>query len=102
MTPDQATAMIAAMSGFFGIIALVTVAFTVLIYYFIFKRTGMSPWLSLLMLVPIANFVMLLILAFSEWPIQRELKALRAQLTASGGYSGSGGPVTPGSTITPT
>jgi hypothetical protein len=27
--------------------------------------------------VPIVNFIMLLILAFSTWPIQRELEATR-------------------------
>ncbi len=77
------------MGGVIAIVALVSVVFTVLIYFMIFKRTGMNPWLSLLMLVPLANFVMLIILAFTEWPIQRELNALRAQ---AGGrtYPGAG------------
>jgi uncharacterized membrane protein len=86
-TPDPTAVMagLAAMSGVILIIALVSVAFTVLIYYFIFKKTGMNPWLSLLMLVPLANFVMLLILAFSEWPVSRENAMLRAQLAGAGG-----------------
>ena len=29
------------------------------------------------MLVPIANIVMLLVFAYKEWPIQRELRELR-------------------------
>ena len=96
-TPDPAAVMagLAAMSGVFAIIALVSVAFTVLVYYFIFKRTGMNPWLSLLMLVPVANFVMLIVLAFTEWPVQRENKLLRAQLGGGpGAYPGSYQPAT--------
>ena len=97
-SPDQSLAALAAMSTVFLIFGLIAVVVTVLIYYFIFKRTGMNPWLSLVMLIPIGNLVMLLVLAFSEWPIEREVKALRAQL-AGGGYTGA---APPGSTITPT
>jgi hypothetical protein len=92
-TPDPAAIMagLAAMCGVFAIIALVSVAVTVVIYFFIFRRTGMNPWLALLMLVPVVNFVMLLVLAFSEWPIQRENAMLRAQLGGgTGTYPGPG------------
>jgi len=41
----------------------------------IFKRTGNSPALSLVMLVPLVNFGLLLWFAFSEWPIEKQLKA---------------------------
>jgi hypothetical protein len=34
--------------------------------------------MGLLMLIPVANLIMLLVLAFGEWPIEREVKALRA------------------------
>jgi hypothetical protein len=37
-------------------------------YWRIFKKAGFSPALSLLMLVPIANIVMLFFLAFADWP----------------------------------
>jgi RsiW-degrading membrane proteinase PrsW (M82 family) len=87
-----AIAAMAAMSGFFLLIGLVGIVFTVLIYYFIIKKAGLNPWLSLLMLVPVANFIVLLILAFSEWPVERENRALRAQL----------GVPPPGSIIMPT
>mgnify|MGYP006312585611 CR=1 FL=1 len=48
-------------------------------------RTGYSGALGLLYFVPLANIIFLLILAFSEWPIQREVKALRQQLAQSTG-----------------
>lgn len=31
-------------------------------------RIGLSPWLGLLALVPIANIALLLYIAFSKWP----------------------------------
>ncbi len=88
-----AYAAMAAMSGVIVLGGLVITVFTVWIYYTILKKTGMNPWLSLLMLVPLAGFVLLLILAFTEWPIERENRALRAQL----GLPPAGAP--PGATI---
>jgi hypothetical protein len=35
------------------------------------QRVGHSPWLSLLMLLPIANVILLYYIAFAEWPSQR-------------------------------
>jgi hypothetical protein len=95
-TPDLrgVTAAIAAMGVTIAIVVLVSVAVTVLIWFMIFNRTGMNPWLSLLMLVPIANFVMLIVLAFNEWPVQRELRMLRAQ-AGSGYYPGPTPPPPP-------
>ena len=45
----------------------------------IFSKAGFSWALGLLMLVPIANIIMFLFLAFAEWPIQRELRSYRQQ-----------------------
>ncbi|MBN1419610.1 MAG: hypothetical protein JXP34_12605 [Planctomycetes bacterium] len=53
-------------------------ALTVVIWWKIFSKTGHPGALGLLMLVPIANLVMLLVLAFGEWPIHRELAHYRA------------------------
>lgn len=89
------TAALYAMSGTIAIVALVSVVLTILIWFMIFKRTGMNPWLSLLMLVPIANLVMLLILAFSEWPVQRERRLLRAQVAGTGSYPPPAAPYAP-------
>jgi hypothetical protein len=86
-----ATALIAALGVVYAIVILVMVAFYVFIAYMIVKRAGYNPWLGLLILVPLANFVMLLVFAFSEWPVQRENRALRAQLAGTGGglYTGT-------------
>src|SRR5258708_1819176 len=59
-----------------GIVGLVGIIFSVIIYWRIFAKAGYSGALGLLMLVPIANIVMLCILAFCEWPIYTELNYL--------------------------
>jgi uncharacterized membrane protein YhaH (DUF805 family) len=46
---------------------LILPAIAILPYWKIFSRAGFSGWLSLLMLVPVANLVILYIVAFSEW-----------------------------------
>jgi hypothetical protein len=38
-------------------------------YWFIWKKAGFSPWFSLLMFIPLVNFIMLYVLAFSEWKV---------------------------------
>lgn len=60
----------------FGLIAII---FSVIIYWRIFSKAGYSGAMGLLMFVPIANIVVLCILAFGEWPIYKELNYLRQQ-----------------------
>ena len=60
-------------------LVLIIVAVKILIFCKIFSRAGYSWALGLLMLVPIANIIMLCVLAFAEWPIQRELRSYRQQ-----------------------
>lgn len=50
------------------LIFLLVVAIQVIPFWKIFPRAGWSPWLSLLMVVPLLNLVMLYILAFKSWP----------------------------------
>jgi hypothetical protein len=49
----------------------------IIAYIKIITKAGYSAWWVLILLVPIANVVMLLIFAYKEWPIQRELAELR-------------------------
>ena len=41
---------------------------TVIPFWQIFKKVGFSPWLSVLMAVPLLNAVRLYFLAFARWP----------------------------------
>ncbi|MFO8014150.1 MAG: hypothetical protein R6X20_12700 [Phycisphaerae bacterium] len=49
----------------------------IIIWWKIFSKAGYSGALGLLMLVPIANLIMLLVLAFGTWPIHEELERLK-------------------------
>ncbi len=60
-------------------VVMIVVAVKILIFCKIFSKTGYSWALGLLILVPIANIVMLFVLAFAEWPIQRELRSYKQQ-----------------------
>src|SRR5438874_4477577 len=73
------------------IFAIALIALMIFVWGNIFKKAGYSFWFALLMIVPIANLIWLLIFAFSEWPIQKELDAAR------GGYGARPGgfPVMP-------
>ena len=62
---------------FMLIIWLAVIVFTVIIHCKIFSKAGYHWAMGLLMLVPIANLVMLCVLAFGQWPIHRELEALK-------------------------
>jgi hypothetical protein len=53
----------------------------------ILSKAGYSPWYCLLLLIPIVNLIMLLVFAFSDWPVDKELRRYR-----EGGYGpGPGG-----------
>jgi hypothetical protein len=60
--------------GIFMAIGVVTVK--ALICCKIFAKAGYCWALGLLMFVPIANIIMAFMLAFGEWPIQRQLRRL--------------------------
>ena len=54
----------------------VMVAFLgVLPFWFICKKAGLSPWLSLLLIIPIGALVLPFILAFIDWPVLRLSKS---------------------------
>lgn len=62
--------------GMFGcFFGLIMFAFTIFVFWKIFSKSGNPGALSLLMLIPIVNLGLLIWFAFSEWPIERELKS---------------------------
>ena len=77
-------AALAALSGTALIAILVFLVIQVVIYFVILKRAGYNPWLSLLTLIGIGHIIIWCILVFAEWPVQRELRAARAQLASMG------------------
>ncbi|MGO8723310.1 MAG: hypothetical protein ACLQRM_11340 [Acidimicrobiales bacterium] len=43
----------------------------------ILPKAGYSAWFSLLLLIPLVNLVMVLVFAFSDWPVDKELRQYR-------------------------
>lgn len=50
---------------------------TLAIWWQIFGKAGYPAWYAILMFVPIANLIGILMLAFGDWPVLRELRRLR-------------------------
>jgi hypothetical protein len=67
--------------GVFELLFIVVIlAVMVIPLWCIVAKTGMPGVLSLLFLVPGVNVILLLVLAFSKWPIERRLEeATRGQ-----------------------
>ena len=61
------------------IFGFMVMAIKALICCKIFAKAGYCRAFGLLMLVPIADIIMAFILAFGDWPVQREVRLLRQQ-----------------------
>ena len=48
---------------------LVVVPIMIIPYWQIFKKAGFAPALSLLILIPLVNIVVLYVVAFSDWKV---------------------------------
>jgi len=68
--PEAVKAILVAMAVLIPIIYAVAVAIVMVPCWFILKKAGFSPWLSLLCIIPSLSAVVLLyILAFSDWKV---------------------------------
>ena len=77
--------LIAGGIGFGLLLVSVTVllgilVFSIVVAWQITARTGYPGVLGLLLFLPLANVVFLLVLAFGDWPIQKRLRRLEAEL----------------------
>ena len=64
------------------LIILVVLAFTVLVYCKIFSKAGYHWAMGLIVLIPLGNLILLLVLAFGQWPIHRKLQMLKQRQMA--------------------
>ena len=71
---EQLQRYIAPMMGVFFIFYLIGEAIVIIPCWFICKKAGFSPWLSLLCLIPgVGQLVLLYILAFADWRVSPAL-----------------------------
>ena len=59
--------------GFYGFhgLWLIGAIIAIIPFWRICDRVGLSPWLSLLLLIPLANIIFVYYVAFAEWPSRR-------------------------------
>ena len=74
--PDVGLILLPLLIAFGILMALGVLIVKALICCKIFAKAGYCWALGLLMFVPIANIIMIFMLAFGEWPIQRQLRRL--------------------------
>lgn len=77
--PDMAPVFLPFLVMFGIFVVLAVIAIKILICCRIFAKAGYCWALGLLMLVPIADIIMAFVLAFGDWPIQKELRLLKRQ-----------------------
>ena len=66
---EQAMKIMMAVIPLMGIFMIVIMAVVIIPCWFICKKAGFSPWLSLINVIPIGNLVLLYVLAFAEWKV---------------------------------
>ncbi|MGA7245495.1 MAG: hypothetical protein WBX19_20090 [Terracidiphilus sp.] len=70
LNPDAIRHIVMAMMALIPIIIVITIAIVMIPCWFILKKAGFSPWLSLLCLIPsLGTLVLLYVLAFAEWKV---------------------------------
>lgn len=74
--PHAVAAILAAYGLFFLVFFLVAFVLQLVICWRIAVKAGYSGVLSLLMLVPLVNFIVILMFAFMEWPIEAQVRAM--------------------------
>jgi hypothetical protein len=57
------------------IVVLFIAAIIIFPFWKIFSKAGFPGWYGLLILIPVGNIIMLLFLAFAEWPVLRKNSA---------------------------
>ena len=51
---------------------LIGAVIVIIPFWKIYGKAGFSKWLSLLMIVPLINLIVLYVVAFSSWPTHRQ------------------------------
>jgi hypothetical protein len=63
-----------AIQELFGLVLIPILVALVVAWIRIFKRIGWSGWLVIPMAIPFVNMILLIVMGFKEWPIEKRLK----------------------------
>ena len=67
--PQHMQSFVAAFLGIYVILYLLQAVIFIIPTWFISKKAGLSPWLSLLCLFPVTGLILFYILAFADWKV---------------------------------
>jgi hypothetical protein len=67
MTAIQHAVMM--MVPIFMLFGIVMLAVIIIPFWFICKKAGFSPWLSLINVIPLGNLILVYVLAFAQWKV---------------------------------
>ncbi len=87
----EESAFLAIYFVFVAIVAIVVIGLSILLQWRIASKAGYKGAWSLLTLIPFVNFIVIIMFAFSEWPIQRALREATGGALPPGGYVPPGG-----------
>jgi len=68
--------------GLMEALIIIWIVIILVTFWKIFSKTGQAGALSLLMIIPLLNVIMLFVLAFGKWPIEKELEKCKSKLPA--------------------
>jgi hypothetical protein len=69
MDQEQAQKIALAFLAVLPVIVIVALAIVIVPFWFICKKAGFSPWLSLLNIVPFGGVILVYVLAFADWKV---------------------------------
>jgi hypothetical protein len=67
--PEQAKHIFMMLLAIMPVIILVGYIIFIVPFWFICKKAGFSPWLSLINVIPLGNIILIYVLAFAEWKV---------------------------------
>jgi intracellular septation protein A len=67
--PAEAQKIALAFLAVFPILMIIGLAVVIIPTWFVCKKAGFSPWLSLLVIVPFGGIILLYVLAFADWKV---------------------------------
>ena len=67
--PEMAKRIVIAILTILPLLLIVGLAVVIVPFWFICKKAGLSPWLSLLNIIPLGNLVLIYMLAFMDWRV---------------------------------
>jgi hypothetical protein len=69
LDPQQIRKIAMTFLAILPIIILVGDVIIVVPFWFICKKAGFSPWLSLINVIPLGNLILIYVLAFADWKV---------------------------------